>query len=604
MAPIMSNATNATAASAVHSAKSAREELAKGLSALQGDEHVPPQLLELAAPIAQSMGALHQIERSGGAELKPHADVALSNVRAALAQLQAQPPSHPAVARAMEAVASSLSHVHALSKMAAQPAPAPAPAYNPPPQHQQPPVAFAATIAEPRRSTVGERLRRRRVSFPRRPADGNGGAGALRPAAAGGSPVVLAAGRARRAGPAAVAGLPAAAAAASGRRAADAAARVQPGAGAPAGKRAAAGERRSRRAQPDQLLQGPRRQRHHRPRRALRLHVHGAQDRDECTFEGLAARRLRVRGERGGALGRARPPVRARRRRASARSSPRSRPKHASSCIGTCETGSRSSTTICDRGASARLPTPCCCREPPFHASSCSSRSWPCSALRGPARAISWPYLKWHTIETAHFRINYYSGEEEIAQTVARLAEDIHGRLAPAVGWTPKARTEILLTDDSDAANGSATALPYNAIRLYVTAPGRPVPAGRHRPVVPGAGHPRVHAHPPHRSDPRHPGVGERGARQDARAQPDRAALDARGAGRLRGERSHQRRAPALQRVEHVHASRRARGQPGDPGPVLQRRAPLAAGGTSGTCTARSSCAGSRAPTGTTPSAR
>ncbi len=94
------------------------------------------------------------------------------------------------------------------------------------------------------------------------------------------------------------------------------------------------------------------------------------------------------------------------------------------------------------------------------------------------AHAVSWPYLKWHTIETAHFRINYYSGEEEIAQTVGRLAEDIHGRLAPAVGWAPKSRTEILLTDDSDTANGSATALPYNAIRLYVTAPDDLSPLG------------------------------------------------------------------------------------------------------------------------------
>ncbi len=145
MLAIMSNATNATGASAVHAAKSAREELAQGLNALQGDANVPPQLLELAAPIAQSMGALHQIERSGGNELKPHADVALSNVRAALAQLQAQPPSHPAVARAMEAVAASLGHVHALSKMAAQSA---APQAAPVPQQQVQP-AFAATIAEP-----------------------------------------------------------------------------------------------------------------------------------------------------------------------------------------------------------------------------------------------------------------------------------------------------------------------------------------------------------------------------------------------------------------------------------------------------------------------
>ena len=95
-----------------------------------------------------------------------------------------------------------------------------------------------------------------------------------------------------------------------------------------------------------------------------------------------------------------------------------------------------------------------------------------------PAQAVSWPYLKWHTLETAHFRINYYSGEEEIAQTVGRLAEDIHGRLSPAVGWSPKERTEIVLTDDADTANGSATALPYNAIRLFVTAPDDLSPLG------------------------------------------------------------------------------------------------------------------------------
>ena len=40
-----------------------------------------------------------------------------------------------------------------------------------------------------------------------------------------------------------------------------------------------------------------------------------------------------------------------------------------------------------------------------------------------------------------------------------------------ALAYTPKAYTEIVLTDDTDAANGSATSLPYNTIRLYVTAP-------------------------------------------------------------------------------------------------------------------------------------
>ena len=37
-------------------ARTARESLARGLSALQADPNVPPQLLEAASPIAQAMG--------------------------------------------------------------------------------------------------------------------------------------------------------------------------------------------------------------------------------------------------------------------------------------------------------------------------------------------------------------------------------------------------------------------------------------------------------------------------------------------------------------------------------------------------------------------
>src|ERR1700733_7445868 len=101
----------------VTTARTAREHLARGLNALQSDPNVPPPLLELAAPIAQSMGALHQIERSQGQQLMPHADLALANVRQALQSLQAAPTQHPAVTQAMEAVAASLGLVHSLTKI-------------------------------------------------------------------------------------------------------------------------------------------------------------------------------------------------------------------------------------------------------------------------------------------------------------------------------------------------------------------------------------------------------------------------------------------------------------------------------------------------------
>ena len=125
----------------VTTARAARENLARGLNALQSDPNIPPQLLDLAAPIAQAMGALHAIERSNGSQLVPHAEVALNHTRTALSQLQSQPTTIPVVTQAMEAVAASLASVHALSKMAAPLAPtAPQPIHQQPPMQQQAPT--------------------------------------------------------------------------------------------------------------------------------------------------------------------------------------------------------------------------------------------------------------------------------------------------------------------------------------------------------------------------------------------------------------------------------------------------------------------------------
>lgn len=101
-------------------------------------------------------------------------------------------------------------------------------------------------------------------------------------------------------------------------------------------------------------------------------------------------------------------------------------------------------------------------------------------ALAAPrtARAASDPSFVWKTIETAHFRITYHLAVEEVAQHVASVSEGIYDELRGAVGWTPGTKTEILLVDASESANGSAGALPYNAIRLLVTAPEDMSPLG------------------------------------------------------------------------------------------------------------------------------
>lgn len=99
-------------------------------------------------------------------------------------------------------------------------------------------------------------------------------------------------------------------------------------------------------------------------------------------------------------------------------------------------------------------------------------------AATGRADARDDPKLLWKSIESEHFRITYYSTEDEVAHHVLTLAESIYTRLVPVIGWAPSERTEILLTDQTDSANGAATALPYDAITLNVTSPDDMSPLG------------------------------------------------------------------------------------------------------------------------------
>lgn len=95
-------------------------------------------------------------------------------------------------------------------------------------------------------------------------------------------------------------------------------------------------------------------------------------------------------------------------------------------------------------------------------------------ALLAPRRATAAfdPNLRFSTIETAHFRVSYHTGLEQVARHVANTSESIYGEMTAVMGYVPKKdKTDILLTDSAESANGSASALPYNAIRLLVTAP-------------------------------------------------------------------------------------------------------------------------------------
>jgi len=81
------------------------------------------------------------------------------------------------------------------------------------------------------------------------------------------------------------------------------------------------------------------------------------------------------------------------------------------------------------------------------------------------------PDLRWRTIETEHFFIHYYAGEEEAADRVAMIAERAYDELSMGWGHRVFLKTHITLTDTQDTANGRATAVPFPQITAYATAP-------------------------------------------------------------------------------------------------------------------------------------
>ena len=90
--------------------------------------------------------------------------------------------------------------------------------------------------------------------------------------------------------------------------------------------------------------------------------------------------------------------------------------------------------------------------------------------LAVPAGAYDWR-LDWRTIETDHFYIHYDEKLEAIAQHTANVAERTHEWLTAAMGWEPRWKAHVVLSDDVDYANGVSNENPYRTIRLYVSQP-------------------------------------------------------------------------------------------------------------------------------------
>lgn len=81
------------------------------------------------------------------------------------------------------------------------------------------------------------------------------------------------------------------------------------------------------------------------------------------------------------------------------------------------------------------------------------------------------PRLHWNTIQTKNFYIHYADGYQHLAQKTANLAEQTHTKLQPILNWQPDDKTHLVLSDESDFANGYATPITFNRSVLFVSPP-------------------------------------------------------------------------------------------------------------------------------------
>lgn len=85
-------------------------------------------------------------------------------------------------------------------------------------------------------------------------------------------------------------------------------------------------------------------------------------------------------------------------------------------------------------------------------------------ASASSAASLFDPALRFRQLPTEHFVIYYHQREEAIAQRLAAIAEDTWRAVPQPLRLTPPPRTRVVLVDQTDLANGSATPLPYDTI--------------------------------------------------------------------------------------------------------------------------------------------
>lgn len=78
-----------------------------------------------------------------------------------------------------------------------------------------------------------------------------------------------------------------------------------------------------------------------------------------------------------------------------------------------------------------------------------------------------YPELKWYTIETEHFVINFHEGAGRTAKTIAKIVEEVYGPITTLYDYEPSEKIVMKITDVSDIANGAAD---YFGNRMFIFA--------------------------------------------------------------------------------------------------------------------------------------
>ncbi|HET7458210.1 MAG TPA: hypothetical protein VFJ74_11210, partial [Gemmatimonadaceae bacterium] len=80
----------------------------------------------------------------------------------------------------------------------------------------------------------------------------------------------------------------------------------------------------------------------------------------------------------------------------------------------------------------------------------------PAAAQDAVALAPTRPFLRWETIETAHFAFHYPREMREWTTHVAERVESVHDAVVSLVGYGPAARVNVVVDDPYNVSNGAA----------------------------------------------------------------------------------------------------------------------------------------------------